>query len=242
LSSSSTSVDPTHAIRTRLLQRGRRFAFPIPDAAIAFVLLAATLPSFLSWDQLARLPYQLFVDRDDLFFILMVEAGFLLAQGTLVDIATRLEKRPPVWAIPIIVAGVFVLSNESRDVLRIAWERGSIVFVPLVISLLERGYLLWQMPRRSPLEKIAARALISNRIATGVGLFGVMTAVMLIGVAVPAVAAATADSWHVLVAGAIYYGVAACDDWRVRGRRFAERPTVLFGYDLLGMHNTARVL
>jgi len=34
-----------------------------------------------------------------------------------------------------------------------------------------------------------------------------------------------------LVAGAIYFAVAAYDDWRVRGRRFAERPTVLFRFD-----------
>ena len=104
-------------------------------------------------------------------------------------------------------------------------ERGAIVFVPMVFSLLERGYVLWHMPERSPLEKIAARALISNRVVTGLGIFGVMTAIMLIGVAVPAVQNAVADWWHVLVAGAIYFGIAAFDDWRVRGRKFAERPS-----------------
>jgi hypothetical protein len=34
-------------------------------------------------------------------------------------------------------------------------------------------------------------------------------------------------------AGAVYFAIAAFDDWRVRGRRFAENPRVLFGCEVL---------
>ena len=41
----------------------------------------------------------------------------------------------------------------------------------------------------------------------------------------------SAGPWPALAAGAIYFAVAAFDDWRVRGRKFAERPRVLFRFD-----------
>ena len=40
------------------------------------------------------------------------------------------------------------------------------------------------------------------------------------------------EPWPALAAGALYFAIAAFDDWRVRGRRFAERPRVLFGYEV----------
>lgn len=164
------------------------------------------------------------LQRDELIFVLMVEGGFLLMQGTLVDIATRLKKRPPIWAVALIVAAVVLFSGEALDVLRLAWQRGLVVFLPLLVSLGERATVLWRMPDRPTIEKIAARALISNRITTALVLFALMTAAMLLGFDEGA-----------LAAGAIYFAVAAFDDWRVRGRRFAERPSVLFRFDPIGL-------
>lgn len=173
-----------------------------------------------------------FIDyREELLYVLIVEGGFLLMQGTLVDIATRLRKRPPLWLIPIIVAGVAIFSREAVGVLQMAWQRGLPVFIPLLLSLLERGTVLWNMPNRSRIQKIAARALIANRITTGLALFGLMTLVMITGVIFNLYEWSSLGSWPTLAAGAIYFGVAAFDDWRVRGRRFAEKPRVLFGFD-----------
>lgn len=218
-------MDDTIAARTRLLQRSRRFAYPIPDALLAVVLAAAALN---------LLPPGM---RDELVFVLIVEGGFLLMQGTLVDIATRLKKRPPIWLIPIIVIGVAIFSEHAMAVLKLAWQRGSVVFLPLVISLAERGIMLWNMPNRSRIEKIAARALIANRITTGLALFGLMTITMLLGVVfTDRFDSWTAGAWPPLAAGAIYFAVAAYDDWRVRGKKFAENPRVLFRWDPISIN------
>jgi hypothetical protein len=194
----------------------------VPDAALAVIFACAAF--------LDRFPPE---TRDELMFILIVEGGFLMAQGTLVDIATRLQKRPPVWVIALILIGVLLFSQGSFDVLKIAWQSGSLVFVPLLISLAERGTLLWRMPTRPTIEKIAARALIANRIITGLGLAALVTVAMLTDVG--------GSVSPPLLAGAIYFAIAAFDDWRVRGRKFAKRPRVLFRYDAIGIDYLAPV-
>jgi hypothetical protein len=190
-----------------------RFAFPIPDAVMAAIFALA-----------AAFPYVFPELQDELGFSLMVEGGFLMMQGTLVDIATRLKKRPPVWVVALIVLAVVLLSDEARGVLGLAWQRGAVVFLPLLLSLGERATVLWRMPDRPTIEKIAARALISNRITTALVLLALLTAAMLLGF----------TGVLALAAGAIYFAVAAYDDWRVHGRKFAEHPSVLFRFDPIG--------
>lgn len=222
---SDTTVDPVFS-RARLLHHGRRLAFPVPDGIMAAIFAIAAMIEFLPPERLAALPPALFQHQIELIFALVVEGGFLMMQGTLVDIATRLKKRPPVWLGILIIVVVVIFSGQALDVLRIAWQRGALVFVPLLLSLAERGTMLWQMPLRSRIEKIAARALISNRIVTALALLAMVTVAMLTGVNA---------AWAPLSAGAIYFAVAAFDDWRVRGKRFAETPRVLFRYDILGI-------
>jgi hypothetical protein len=217
--------------RGTLLQRGGRFAVPLPDAFMAFFLGLAASIDFLPDSLLNSVPAAFLASRHELVFILIVEGGFLMMQGTLVDIATRLKKRPPVWLIIIIVAGVALFSGHSLPVLQMAWHSGWVVFLPLLISLAERGAMLWHMPTRSPIEKMAARALIGNRITTGIGLFGLMTLTMVAMTIFTGFEWRNLGEWPPLAAGAIYFAVAAYDDWRVRGRKFAERPRVLFGFD-----------
>lgn len=226
-------------LRIGLLQSARRFGVPIPDGLMAVIFALSALMDFLTPEQIARIPSMFFEYREELIFVLFVEGGFLLMQGTLVDIATRLRKRPPIWSIPIIVAAVAIFSGESLGVLKFAWGRGAVVFLPLLISLAERGTMLWNMPNRSQIEKLAARALISNRIVTGLGLFGLMTLAMVAGVVFNRFEWADLGAWPPLAAGAIYFGVAAFDDWRVRGRRFAKNPRVLFGWDVIGVNDLA---
>lgn len=227
----TAELEPDLATRAELLRRWRKFGAPVPDALMAALLAFAALLDFLTPEQLARVPPMFVASRDQLFFLLIVEGGFLMMQGTLVDIATRLKKRPPVWVIPIIVALVALFSGHSFDILRFAWFLGAAVFIPLLLSLLERGAVLWNMPNRTRIQKIAARALIANRITTGLALAGLLTLVMVAGAVTGRFELMSAGPWPTLAAGAIYFAVAAFDDWRVRGRKFAERPRVLFRFD-----------
>ncbi|HEX7153823.1 MAG TPA: hypothetical protein VF618_20205 [Thermoanaerobaculia bacterium] len=228
------SDEATIALRAQLLQRGGRVAAQLPDALMAVILAIAVIPDFLTPEQAASFPPQLIGARDELTFLLFVEAGFLLMQGTLIDIATRLRKRPPVWVIALIMVGVVLLSREALQTFQLAWQLGMFVFIPLVVSVGQRGMALWTMPERSRIEKMAARALIGNRITTGIGLLGLLTVTMIAGVAFPSVNLFD-SGWPALAAGALYFAIASFDDWRVRGRHFAERPRVLFGFDPLGI-------
>lgn len=201
-------------LRARVLARSGRLAYPIPDALTALVFAAAAAFDFF--------PPQV---RDDLGFALLAEGAFLMMQGTLVDIATRLKKRPPVWAVPLIFGAVLLFSDYAREMVRFAWARGPVVFAPLLLSLVQRALVLWHMPVRPRIERIAARALVANRITTGLALLAVLTAAMIIG----------PPAWLFLTLGAIYFAIAAFDDWRVRGPKFAERPSVLFRWDPIGI-------
>lgn len=215
--------------------RASRFAFPVPDALVALVFALAALIDFLPAPVLATLPRAMVQGREDLVFVLIVEGGFLMMQGTLVDIATRLKKRPPVWAIFLIVGGVLLFGGgHAWDVLKLAWERGMVVFIPLLVSVIERGYLLWYMPVRTRIQKIAARALISNRIITGLGLLAAFVVMLIVSMSTEG-SGGEAGMWPVLAAGALYFGIAAYDDFRVRQKKFAESPRVLFRYDVLGI-------
>lgn len=209
-----------------LLQDGGRLVLRFSFALLALIYAAA-----------AFVPPAMFGTRapafgaavEQLYLGLMFEGGFLMFQATLIDIATRLEKRPPLWAVLLIGAVLLPLSVGAMDVLRFAYDSGTVVLIPLLVSVVDRSMVMWHMPDRTRVEKIAARALIGNRIVTGLVLGGLLAVVVL------------ADWWPsdnvspFLVAGASYFAIAAYDEWRVRQPRFAERPRTLFRYDVLGI-------
>jgi hypothetical protein len=226
---------PDNVLRAQLLQRGRRVAAPLPDGLLALVLGLAALVDFLPQQMLELVPTWILASRHEFMTVLFVEGAFLMMQGSLVDIATRLRKRPPIWLGVLIIAGVALFSGDSMRMIIIAWQQGMAVFLPLLLSLAERGAMLWRMPDRSVVEKLAARALIANRITTGLALGGAMTLLLIMGPITGRYEFANLGQWPLLGAGAIYFAIAAYDDWRVRGRRFAEKPAVLFRYDPIGM-------
>ena len=219
-------MDTDSLVTESLGARMRRFAFPVPDALLAFIYLAFVAGHFFP----QFIPHAMFDASGGLVFALIVEGAFLYGQGTLVDIATRLKKRPPIWLIPFILGGVILFVGNQTGawaVLRAAWDQGSYAFLPLLLSLIERGVMLWQMPTRTTTQKMAARALISNRIITALVLTGLIV--------IAQITSLLTSEWPVLLAGAIYFGIAAYDDARVRRPAFAEKPTVLFRYDVLGV-------
>jgi len=223
-------------MRMRLLQPMQQFALlTLPDGLLAVAFAVAASFDFLPVAWLSRIPMGVLAMREQLAFALMVEGGFLMMQGTLVDIATRLRSRPPVWLVVLIAGGVLLFSEHAHAVMRMAWDGGMVLFVPLLFSLADRAAVLWILPRRTQVEKIAARALISNRIVTGLALVALFVASTILATAWSRVFDFLAGAWVFLSLGCIYFGIAAFDSSRVRGRAFAARPSVLFGYDLLGI-------
>jgi hypothetical protein len=240
-----TTPDPAaeadaHSLRARIAGGRRPMLASLPDAIFALVLAAAAVSAMSA----ASLPavVGMFMGPhvyESLMFALMVEGGFLLLQGTVADIATRLEKRPPLWAVLLIAAGLILFSSEARQILMIGWAQGMAVLIPLLLSLAQRFSMLWSMPLRSRIEKIAARALISNRIVTGIALFGISLIVVMASTAFAldlGSFSAGGAAWT-FTAGALYFAIAGYDDWRVRRPAFAKRPKVLFRYEVLPIHH-----
>lgn len=229
-----TAIEPR--ARITLLQ-STRFGFPaLSDGAMALVYAFAAVALLMPVTFLGGYLHAYMLLPDELFFGLLIEGGFLMMQGSLVDVATRLKKRPPVWAVIVIGIGLLIFSPYALDVVKLAWGHGGIALVPLAISLAGRFSVLWHMPDEPRVRKLAARALIANRITTGLGLLALVTAVLVAELALHRELLGP----HVFFgAGALYFAIAAFDDWRVRGAKFAERPRTLFRFDPIGVEYLA---
>ena len=203
----------------------------MPDALLAVIFAAVALvlwkPQLLGE---AAGPW-LGTFIDELGFGLMVELGFLMFQGSLIDVATRLRKRPPIWVIPIAGAALLVFSPYTLGVIREARGRGLLVLIPLLVSIGSRFSVMWHMPGQSREQKIAARALISNRMATGLICLAVFAAEAILTI----IFGSMSEGWFALACASFYFAIAAIDNWRVLRPGFARNPRTLWRWDILGI-------
>jgi hypothetical protein len=163
-----------------------------------------------------------------IYLALAAEGASLMFFCTLVDIASRVSRRPPWWLAILVGGGVLLMYPDLIDVLRAAFEAGLWIFVPLAWSLLERVRELWTLPRASKDEKIRRRTLTFDRLWAGV---------CIAGIAIPCaigVALLSEDGLgtlaHPLVplcVGLAFYAIAAFNAWRVHRPAFAKRPSSL---------------
>ena len=207
-----------------LRHRASRYLQPLPDALLALILGVAAAFAFFRPEWLVHLP------NEHLAQVMLFEGGFLFSQAALVDVATRLRKRPPLWLVAILAVSITFFTGGFA-IFREAWHQGGVVFIPLLFSFAERASVLWRMPHRSRLEKLAARALISNRITMGLVALAIVALTGVASMMFLDLSDVLGGGGPFLLAGALYFGVAAIDDWRVRGRKFAERPSVLLRFD-----------
>lgn len=176
---------------------------------------------------------------EGLYLVAMVEVVFCLAQGTLTDLATRLQKRPPWWAVVLIGGGVVLMYPETVQFGRAAFAAGWAVFLPYLWSLLERLRELWTMPGASRLEKLRRRALVSGRMSLVIVFAG--TALLVAGVTYaldPAEGGFAmlqrSAAWWLAAA----FAMAAFDIVRVHRPAFEQRPRALLGrFDPLGVED-----
>jgi hypothetical protein len=225
--------------RSAALRAARGVGVALPDFLVAFIFaLFAVLPLLpYAWarDAMATLSKAGGV----LFAGLIVEGTFLMFQATIVDIATRLSKRPPLWAVLVIGGGILLFYPEALGVVVDAWKQGAAVLIPLVVSLIDRLAILWRMPGRSTVERMAARALIGNRILAAIGVGIVFVLIMVANMLEWMGEEASGSLFSASIA--LYFALGAYDEWRVRRPRFAENPRVLLGYDILGVKYLEKV-
>jgi len=206
----------------------------LPELSLTLAFLAAAvLP-----DRIAPLL------RETMYFVVIVEVMFCMAQGTLTDIATRMRKPPPWWLGLLIVAGVLLFTTPAVGITTgLMREGGWLVALPFLWSLVERGRELWTMPRASTLEKLRRRALVSGRISLVLVGGGVAIAAMVASSLVDDVDGGGPFVERYAAWGlAALFGLSSFDVWRVHRPAFASRPRALFGaFDPLRVTDLSRI-
>src|SRR5687768_12757690 len=108
----------TLSTRARLMAAGGRMRMTATDGITALMFAAAAVSAYLY--RTTPLTDPLRGVQEELGLAMMIEGGFALLSATLVDIATRVRKRPPLWAVILIAVVVFVFYG-GLDVLKQAW-------------------------------------------------------------------------------------------------------------------------
>jgi hypothetical protein len=182
--------------------------------------------------------------RETMYFVVIVEVLFCMGQGTLTDIATRMQKPPPWWLGLLILGGLLLFNGQvfgfTTGVVR---EGGWLVALPFLWSLVERGRELWTMPRASRLEKLRRRALVSGRISLVLIGGGVAVAAMGASYLVDDVHGGGPFVERYAAWGlAALFGLATFDVWRVHRTAFASQPRALVGaFDPLRVTDLSRI-
>lgn len=219
-----------HLWRARVMRHGRAFAGALPEAVMAALFAAVALAPFLPPGLVSALARY----EGELMFALMAEGGFLFLQATVTDLATRLRKRLPWWAMIAVVGGLVFFTGTFK-IIHDAWAAGGwVILFPLLLSMFERVSIISYIPPRPDIEKIAARALVANRINAAILCLALFAGIVIASIMNPDLmdrVSAAAPIEPLALAGALYFATAAYDELRVRTRRFAKRPTVLFGFD-----------
>ncbi len=167
-------------------------------------------------------------DPQMIYVMLVAEGASLMFFCTLVDIASRVDWRPPWWLVVIIVVGVLLMHPGLIEVLKIAFEAGIWIFLPIAWSYFERIRELWTLPGAAKEEKIRRRTLTFDRLWVGIciGAVAIPCAICLAWLSEEGIGALF-HPFMPLSIGLAFYGVAAFNAWRVHQSAFAKRPTSL---------------
>ncbi len=160
--------------------------------------------------------------------LLMAEGAMLMFFCGLVELASRVKKRPPWWVAAIVVGGLMVMYPGVLGVLAMAFAAGMWAFLPLAWSMFERIRELWTLPGAAKEEKIRRRTLTFDRLWVGF-VMGCMVALYAIGQALlrdQGTEALREPMLHAIGA-LVFYGIAAYNAWRVHQAAFAMHPTSL---------------
>jgi hypothetical protein len=193
----------------------------LPELSVALtttaILLAPQWPSIKG----------LLPDEDTYGLGLMADGATLLASATLMDIASRLQRPPPWWIVPLAPIGLLLFAPDLVALLVQSWALGWLALLPLVWSIGEKLRELWTLPNALPIEKLRRRTLVFDRLYTALvlGVGAVATALIASLVfAIDAVTLSPIAPWLIVA----FYAINAGNAWRVHQVDFARRPSSLW--------------
>lgn len=229
------------------LSPGVRVLHALPDLAIGLVFLYAAcdrlLDTRLTSAAMEIAPWWPVVDDRVLWLTIALEGLFLLPQISLVDIATRIRKRPPWWAIPPILVVVLLFVPGGSSLLPLLLDPSGAMFIPVAFSIWQRGQMLWTLPGRPRLERERARAIMGGRLNIAIAV-GAPLLVFELGRAIYNTATGGMGGTSLLEDGitvwfvaSVYFLVAAFDHWRVGGTAFARKPRPILWFDYVGVRD-----
>jgi hypothetical protein len=227
-----------------------RVVAALPDLATSLLFLATAfamgfLPAVAAVVQ-PLIPEWAFVDTETLLLVAGLEAFLMWPQLILMDLATRVLKRrnPILIAFVVVVAAVWLVFFAPR-----LWQTGTAHFfaitVPVILAIAQRVRMLWTLPGAPVLDRIRVRAVMAGRLNIALAVAAPLFLHDLVG---GLLGTAAGIDWGVqllssfspapCVAAALYFALAAFDQWRVGGAAFARRPSVIFWLDLFDVKRT----
>jgi len=223
-----------------------RLMTALPDGLLGlmFAYPAINLASQAQLDQwvAAIIPLWVGIDAQMLLLIACLEAILLWPQLTLVDIATRVLKRPsPVIVVLVALLGAaWALTFFDRHLPQFNPAYFLTVSAPILLAVWQRVQMLWSLPGKPLLDRRRARAIMGGRFTIALAV-SVPFAIFELGRSVLAIATGTdwggsaLSGWHPApyIVAALYFLLASFDHWRVGGVAFANRPLPFLGWDFI---------
>lgn len=166
-----------------------------------------------------------------LFGALFLEGATAMFLCTVVDVASRLSRRPPWWAALLLCAGLLAVYPDVLQLVAGALAEGWWVGLPVALTVGERLREVWTLPGQSVLEKQRRRALTFGRLYTLLVLAG---AFMLPWLVESALAASVHGGEATRVPALLpwyavgFYALCAFDALRVHRPAFADAPSNLW--------------
>jgi len=228
-----------------------RLIAALPDLLLGlmFAYPAINLASGYQFEQwlAARIPGWTGIDTQMLLLIAALEVVLLWPQLTVVDLATRVLKRPNPFVVVVValIGGAWLLGFFEERLPEFDQSHFTAVSLPILWALWQRVQMLWTLPGKPRLERQRVRAIMVGRFNIA---FAVAAPVAVYELGLSVLSIATGSDWgsstltqfhpvpYIVVS--LYFLLASFDQWRVGGAAFAQRPRPFLWWDFIDVTRT----
>lgn len=240
------NTEPAEAELRKALPTPSRLIAALPDFLIA-LLFAYPAINLLSRYQLQRWVAELIpgwtgIDAQMLLLIVALEVVLLWPQLTLVDLATRVLKRPNPFLVAVVafIAGAWLLELFDRHFPGFDQANLTAVLLPILWAMWQRVQMLWTLPGKPALERQRVRAIMGGRfnialaVSVPIVLYELGRGVLSIAIGIDW-GSSILTQFHPapVMMMAAYFLLASYDQWRVGGAAFARRPRPFLWWDFI---------